>query len=316
MYNAGARAGTRFKSGEPAQVSVEASTQGAAVASAGSSTGTSSGASGGSRAERRAARKAERQARKTERQARKKKDDSLFIHDPGPTPPPPAPAYTPASTAYTSPAASTSRATSDAGERSSRLPKWARACLGIVAFVAVVLALAAVLRTFVLGTHVVPTASMADTIEVGDLVVSEKVSYWFDEPEAGDIVTFTVYAETVDGEPVVGTISLEPGEGLEEVELVKRVIATAGQTVELVDGAVYVDGELLEEGYVDSALTEELAGSSIEFPYTVPEGEVWVMGDNRTNSADSRWFGSIPVESVTGRVFFCYWPWDRIGVVE
>ena len=203
-----------------------------------------------------------------------------------------------------------------AGKRARRLPRWARACLGLVAFAAVVLALAAALRTFVIGTYVVPSASMADTIEVGDLVVSEKVSYRFGEPEAGDIVTFTVYAETVDGEPVAGTISLEPGEGLEEVELVKRVIATAGQTVELVDGAVYVDGEPLQEDYVDGALTEELAGSDIEFPYTVPEGELWVMGDNRTNSADSRWFGSVPVESVTGRVFFCYWPWDRIGVVE
>ena len=118
------------------------------------------------------------------------------------------------------------------------------------------------------------------------------------------------------GEPVAGTISLEPGEGLEEVELVKRVVATAGQTVDIVDGAVYVDGEPLEEDYVDGALTEELAGSGIEFPCTVPEGELWVMGDNRTNSTDSRWFGSVPVESVTGRVFFCYWPWDRIGVVE
>ena len=201
-------------------------------------------------------------------------------------------------------------------EAHRRLPRWARLCLGLVAFIAVVLALTAALRTFVLGTHVVPTASMADTIEVGDLIASEKVSYWFDEPETGDIVTFTVYAETVDGEPVADTISLEPGEGLEEVELVKRVIATAGQTVDIVDGAVYVDGEPLEEDYVDGALTEELAGSDIEFPCTVPEGEIWVMGDNRANSADSRWFGPVPVESVTGRVFFCYWPWDRIGVVE
>ena len=203
-----------------------------------------------------------------------------------------------------------------AGEKARRRPRWARLCLGLAAFVAVVLALTAALRAFVVGTYVVPSASMADTIEVGDLVASEKVSYRFGEPEAGDIVTFTVYAQTVDGEPVAGTISLEPGEGLEEVELVKRVIATAGQTVDIVDGAVYVDGEPLEEDYVDGALTEELAGSDIEFPYTVPEGEVWVMGDNRTNSADSRWFGSVPVESVTGRVFFCYWPWDRIGTVE
>ena len=202
-----------------------------------------------------------------------------------------------------------------AGRRVRRLPRWARLCLGLAAFIAAVLALAAALRTFVIGTYVVPSASMADTIEVGDLVASEKVSYRFGEPEAGDIVTFTVYAETVDGEPVAGTISLEPGEGLEEVELVKRVVATAGQTVDIVDGAVYVDGEQLEEDYVDGALTEELAGSGIEFPYTVPEGELWVMGDNRANSTDSRWFGSVPVESVTGRVFLCYWPWDRIGVV-
>ena len=58
-----------------------------------------------------------------------------------------------------------------------------------------------------------------------------------------------------------------------------------------------------------------MAGTSIRYPYTVPEGELWVMGDNRENSKDSRFFGSVPASSVTGKAFFVYWPLDRIGPI-
>lgn len=160
-------------------------------------------------------------------------------------------------------------------------------------------ALAVVLRVFVIGAYYVPSGSMLDTIHEGNLVLGERVSLAFRDPQPGDIVTFES--------------PLSSGE-----TLVKRVVAVGGQTVDLRDGAVYVDGELLDEPYVrtdEQGLPErtdslsELAGSAgIAYPYTVPDGYIWVMGDNRTNSRDSRYFGPVSVDDVTSRAILIYWP--------
>ena len=91
-----------------------------------------------------------------------------------------------------------------------------------------------------------------------------------------------------------------------------------GQTVDLIEGVVYVDGVALDEPYTQGEPTAPLktaSGVDILYPYTVPEGEIWVMGDNRMNSADSRYFGSIDEESVSGRAVAIYWPLDHIGVL-
>ena len=161
-------------------------------------------------------------------------------------------------------------------------------------------ALATVLRVFVLGAYYVPSGSMLDTIHEGDLVLGERVTLGFSEPAAGDVVTFD--SPLTEGET-----------------LVKRVVATGGQTIDLVDGAVYVDGQPLDEPYVRrdpaTGLPErtdslsDLAGSAgVTYPYTVPEGMVWVMGDNRTNSKDSRYFGPVSGDDVTSRALLIYWP--------
>lgn len=161
--------------------------------------------------------------------------------------------------------------------------------------VAVGVAIALFLRAFVLGFYYVPSGSMLETIQEGDLVLGEKVSLMFEEPEQGDIVTFD---SPIDGET-----------------LIKRVIAVGGQTIDLVDGFVYVDGELLEEDYTngEESLSEsDYEGSAgVTYPYTVPDGHVWVMGDHRTNSKDSRFFGPVDVDDVTSRAVLIYWPlWD------
>ena len=97
------------------------------------------------------------------------------------------------------------------------------------------------------------------------------------------------------------------------------MIAVGGQTVDLRDGKVYVDGVELDEPYA-AGLTYELPqqapGISVRFPYTVPEGYVWVMGDNRGNSADSRYFGAVPERNIIAIAFVRYWPLDRIGFLE
>lgn len=170
--------------------------------------------------------------------------------------------------------------------------------LGSVLFTIVaVLVLVFLIRTFVFQSYDIPSGSMEETIQTGDLVFSEKVTYYFNGPQRGDIVTF------IDPEDSSRT-------------LIKRVIATGGQTVDLRDGSVYVDGVRQDEPYTDGKPSYPLTsatGTSISYPYEVPEGELWVMGDNRTNSQDSRYFGSVPASSVTGKAIFKYWPIESIG---
>ncbi len=138
-------------------------------------------------------------------------------------------------------------------------------------------------------SYTIPGDGMAPTIIPKDRVISDAGRM----PVVGSVVTFD--------DPV----------GL-YAALVKRVIATEGQTVDVQDGLVTVDG------------TPELAASIVQgptqagpesFPVTVPAGEVWVMGDNRPNSGDSRQFGSIPVASIRGVVTFVYWPPSRFGPI-
>lgn len=158
------------------------------------------------------------------------------------------------------------------------------------------------LRTFVISPFVVPTGSMEHTIEVGDHLLAQKVTVNLGQRvKPGDIIVF----ENPDG---------STGHDI----LVKRVIATAGQTVDVRDGAVYIDGEPLDEPYVEGTtypLLQQAAGVDISYPLTVPENGLWVMGDNRENSADSRYFGCIDEGSVIGVVVARYLPVDRIGLL-
>lgn len=173
--------------------------------------------------------------------------------------------------------------------------------LEFVALLVAALCAMLLVRVYVCEPFLIPSASMTDTLRVGDRVLGEKVSYRSSGPAAGDIVTFH--------DPEGGS-----------TVLIKRVIATAGQTVDLdADGTVVVDGQRLDEPYTDGRPSYAIArhaatlDSDISYPYTVPEGCLWVMGDNRTNSLDSRYFGAIPVSSVTSRAFFVFWPLEDVG---
>jgi signal peptidase I len=155
-------------------------------------------------------------------------------------------------------------------------------------------ALAFGIRALLVEPFVVPTGSMIPTIEINNRVLAEKITFRFVRPPRyGDIVVF-------------------PDPNGEHPHLIKRVIATAGQTVDLRDGRVYVDGNELVEPYVHGQPTEPLS-SQFRFPYTVPKGDIWVMGDNRTNSGDSRVFGPIPTNEVQGHAIWTYWPLAAFG---
>lgn len=186
----------------------------------------------------------------------------------------------------------------DSGRHADReRPGILRTFLSIIVTIAFVLGLSWALRTFVFTAYEIPSGSMETTIMTGDMVFAEKVSYHAREPEPGDIVTFA--------DPEI------PGR-----TLIKRCIATAGQTVSVDEsGVLSIDGVAQAEDYTHGLPSYPLSNSSITYPYTVPAGCIWVMGDNRTNSQDSRYFGAIPVSSVTGRGVLVYWPINDIGLL-
>ena len=172
-----------------------------------------------------------------------------------------------------------------------------------VAVFAVACLIMIIVRTFVVEPYYVPTASMEPTIMVGDQLLGQKVTLELGQDvSTGDIVVFR-----------------NPTSAGDHDVLVKRVIATAGQTVDIRSGKVYVDGQELDEPYA-AGLSYELAqqapGVSVTFPYTVPDDSVWVMGDNRENSADSRYFGAVPAENLVAVAFVRYWPLDRVGTIS
>lgn len=172
--------------------------------------------------------------------------------------------------------------------------------LSLVMFIATVFVLVWLVNMFVARAYTIPSGSMEDTIEIGDRVWSEKISYYFRDIEPGDVVTFD--------DPTT----------LTDRTLIKRVIAVGGQTVDLIGGVVYVDGVALDEPYTQGAPSVPLntmPGVAISYPYTVPEGYIWVMGDNREHSSDSRYFGAVDADTVSGRAICIYWPLNHIGVL-
>lgn len=175
--------------------------------------------------------------------------------------------------------------------------------LKFITFIGAVVAAVFLLRAFVIEPFVVPTGSMESTIEVGDCILAQKITLETgSDLKSGDIVVFK---------------NPRPRNGVDI--LVKRVIATSGQTVDLKDGKVYVDGRRLDESYAmgeSKPLDAHLSSAPDSYPYTIPDGCIWVMGDNRENSADSRYFGPVEENSVIGIVFARYFPFDRIGSVS
>lgn len=164
------------------------------------------------------------------------------------------------------------------------------------------LVLAFFIRAEVAEARKVPTPSMVPTVLPGDRLLAEKILYRFTGPKRGDIVVFTPPFAEEKG-------YLEEFLGLQE-DYLKRVIALPGETVEVRGGLVLIDGEPLDEPYLQAAPHYAMA------PITVPEGELFVLGDNRNNSYDSHSWGFLEMEAVHSRAFFRFWPLNRMGTVE
>lgn len=171
--------------------------------------------------------------------------------------------------------------------------------------------LAVLLRTFVAQAFSIPSESMLPQLEVGDRVVVSRLAYDLHDPRRGDVVVFDAPGEEPDDPGFVGRsvqVVLE-SVGLRQAstqEYIKRVIALPGETIEGRDGFVIVDGRFLVEPYLPAGTTTP------EFPPTVvPDGRLWVMGDNRSDSLDSTDYGPIAMDTVVGRALVRIWPPGR-----
>ena len=152
--------------------------------------------------------------------------------------------------------------------------------------------IALLLNVFVGQATRVQGQSMEPGLHTDQRLVVEKVSYRFHGPRHGDIVVLRV-----------------PSQG--EELLIKRVIGLPGETVEIRDGHVYIDGQLVDEPYTNGSTRQGRIGRVI-----VPPLQVFVMGDNRDHSNDSRSFGPVPIDNVVGRAWLSYWPLSNAGVVQ
>ncbi len=202
--------------------------------------------------------------------------------------------------------------------------------------IAVVLAL--VIRTFVVQAFKIPSGSMEDTLLIGDHLIVSKFSYGMQVPSPAMIRVFGVWVPFFETQlkPVWGGVKrgdvivfrfpgdrrvLHDGEMVEfapalnekearATDFIKRVMALPGEEIEVIGRDVYINGEMLEEQYgvFKGALWDYQGGFG---PYIVPDDHVFVMGDNRNNSKDSRFWGAVPFRDIKGKAFIIYWSWDK-----
>lgn len=178
----------------------------------------------------------------------------------------------------------------------------------VIAVVAIGLAL--VIQAYLVKPYRIPSPSMVDTLEIGDRVLVNRVVYHLKDLGHGDVVVFRWPKNR-------------------DVVFIKRVVGLPGDRLQAKDGKLYVDGVAQEEPYVHktNGVTDPtnpsgtIVGTTMSQPwglsdeYTVPEGHYFMMGDNRTNSDDSRVWGPVPENDLIGEAFFVYWPLDRLGTL-
>jgi signal peptidase I len=180
---------------------------------------------------------------------------------------------------------------------------WLRRAIEYAVIIVGAVGLALLVQAFVVKPFAIPTPSMASTVRVGDRILVDRISYHFTDVDRGDVVTFT-------------------GHG--PIPLLKRVVGLPGDVLAIRGGRLYVNGRPEDRTRVLKAggrPEPTLAGPdvsapwSLAAPFRVPQGQYFVMGDNRTDSADSRFWGTVRRSEIVGKAFVVYWPpghWHRL----
>lgn len=187
------------------------------------------------------------------------------------------------------------------------------------------------IRTFVAEARYIPSSSMEETLQINDRLIIEKISYRLHDPERRDIVVFNAPPTAA---ICSGSISAPPPKDA----FIKRIIGLPGDTVEFKDAQVFINGKKLEEPYIvqegealassqtlvptNSMLLANASAPNAGLPLgaiknpvkvTIPPSSYLVMGDNRNNSCDSRYWGFVPRENLIGKAFVRFWPLTRMG---
>lgn len=191
----------------------------------------------------------------------------------------------------------------------------------IMEAVVIALVLAVLIRTFVIQAFKIPSGSMEDTLLVGDHIIVSKFAYGLQVPKPAMIQLFGANIPFFETKMVPAWGSVKRGDvvvfrfpGDRSKDYIKRVVGLPGEKVELRNKIIYINGEKWDEhfGVNKGGIYGEETEKNLNFgPYTVPEGSIFVMGDNRDRSYDSRYWGPVPISELKGKAFIIYWSWDK-----
>lgn len=170
--------------------------------------------------------------------------------------------------------------------------RYALAFKELLESVIIAIILALIIRTFLFQFFWIPSHSMEPTLLINDRIIVTRFSYWFNEPQRGDVVVFKY--------------PLDP-----KKDYVKRLIGLPGEKIQIINSKLYINDILVEESYLPEGLKFGDFG-----PIQVPEGNYFMMGDNRNNSSDSRVWGFVEEDLLIGKAQFIYWPLGRMGRVN
>jgi signal peptidase I len=190
-----------------------------------------------------------------------------------------------------------------------------------VVIVALAIGLALLIQAFVVKPYQIPSPSMEPTLDVGQRVLVNRVTYHFGDPHTGDIVVFhpPVGAENGEecGDPDSGSGTRKPCDRPtpeeSDTNFIKRIVAEPGDRLSIHNGHPVVDGVEAKEDFIRPCR----GAGNCNWPreITIPPDHYFMMGDNRGSSDDSRFWGPVPRDWIIGQAFFTYWPPDRIGIL-
>jgi signal peptidase I len=178
--------------------------------------------------------------------------------------------------------------------------------------IAIVIAL--LIRGFILEPVIVNGVSMEDTLFSEQRLIIYKLGYFFHPPQKGDIIVLQYQKGLFGNIPILNKLSFlnRVIPSVMEIDYIKRVIGVPGDKIDIKDGHVYINGEKLDEKYAKGETHKQL----LDFPKTVPPNTVFVLGDNRQNSRDSRIIGFIEYDRIKGKAVLRIWPFKDLGVIK
>jgi len=189
--------------------------------------------------------------------------------------------------------------------------------LELVSIVAVALGLALGIQAFLVKPFRIPSESMVPTLEIGQRVLVDRVSFRFTDPKRGNIIVFKPPAGADSNscgiEHATDSACPRPTRARSDTNFIKRVVGVGGDRIKVIEGSVYVNGRRQKEGFAH--LDASCGTCNLPQEITVPKGHYFMMGDNRGESADSRVWGPIPKDWIIGKAFMTYWPPNRIGTL-